>query len=66
MLYMVLRGRWCNIIVLNVHSHNKEKNDHSKDRFYKEKSRVFFNHFPKCHMKLLSGNFNKKLGRKIF
>ena len=63
MLYIVLRGHWCNIIVLNVHSHSKEKTDHSKDWFYEEKEQVF-NHFRKYHIKILSGNFNKKLGRE--
>jgi hypothetical protein len=36
MLYMVLRGRWCNIIVLNVHAPSEEKSDDSKDSFYDE------------------------------
>ena len=26
MSYIVLRGRWCNIVVLNVHAPNEEKN----------------------------------------
>jgi len=30
MSYIVLRGRWCNIIVLNVDAPNEEKNDDSK------------------------------------
>ena len=29
--YIVLRGRWCNIIVLNVHAPIEEKTDDSKD-----------------------------------
>jgi len=36
MSYIVLRGRWCNIIVLNVYPPSKEKSDDLKDRFYKE------------------------------
>ena len=31
--YIVLRGRWCNIIVLNVHAPSEEKSDALKDRF---------------------------------
>jgi len=31
--YIVLRGRWCNIFVLNVHAPSKEKSDDSKDNF---------------------------------
>ena len=34
--YIVLRGCWCNIIVLNVHAPNEEKNGDSQDSFYKE------------------------------
>ena len=34
--YIVLRGHWCNIIVLNVHAPGEEKRDDSKDSFYKE------------------------------
>jgi hypothetical protein len=31
MSYMVLRGHWCNIIVLNVRAPTEEKSDDSKD-----------------------------------
>jgi len=31
MSYIVLRGRWCNVIVLNAHAPNKEKSEASKD-----------------------------------
>ena len=34
--YIVLRGCWCNIIVLNVHAPSEEKSDDSKDSFYEE------------------------------
>ena len=36
MSYIVLRGCWCNIIVLNVHAPSEEKSDVSKDSFYGE------------------------------
>ena len=36
MSYIVLRGRWCNIIVLNVYAPSEEKSDSSKDSFYEE------------------------------
>jgi len=39
--YIVLRGRWCNIIVLNVCAPNEEKSDDSKDSFYEELEQVF-------------------------
>jgi len=61
--YIVMRGRWCNIIVLNVHAPSEEKNDGSKDSFYEELEQVF-DHFPKYHMKILLGDFNAKVGRE--
>ena len=36
MSYIVMRGRWCNIIVVNAHAPNEEKSDGSKDNFYEE------------------------------
>jgi len=33
MSHVVLRGRWCNIIVLNVHAPCEEKSGNSKDIF---------------------------------
>ena len=38
--YIVLRGRWCNNIVLNVHALSGEKSDDSKDNFYEELEQV--------------------------
>jgi hypothetical protein len=46
----VLRGRWCNIIVLNAHAPTEEKGDDSKDSFYEELEGVFYP-FPKYHSK---------------
>jgi hypothetical protein len=43
--YIVLRGRWCKIIVINVHAPSEDKSDDSKDSFYKELEQVF-DHFP--------------------
>jgi len=40
--YIALRGRWCNIIVLNVHAPSEVKSDGSKDSFYEELEQVFF------------------------
>ena len=31
--YIVLRGRWRNIILLNLHAPNEEKSERSKDYF---------------------------------
>jgi hypothetical protein len=63
MSYTVLRGRWCNTIVLNVHAPTEDKTDDIKDRFYEELEQVF-DKFPKYHMNNLLGDFNAKVGRK--
>jgi hypothetical protein len=60
---IVLRGRWCNITVLNVHAPSEEKSNNSKANFYKELEQVF-DHFPMYHMKILLGDFNAKVGRE--
>jgi len=44
MSYVVLRGCWCNIIILNVHTPSDEKSDSSKDSSYEELEQVF-DHF---------------------
>jgi hypothetical protein len=52
MSYVILRGRWCNIIVLSVHAPTEDKIDDIKDRFYEELEQVF-DKFPNYHMKIL-------------
>ena len=39
--YIVLRGSWCNIIVLNVYALSEEEMDDLKDSFYEEMEQVF-------------------------
>jgi len=41
-LYIILRGCWCNVIFQNVHAPSEEKNDDSKESFYEELEQVFF------------------------
>jgi len=60
MSYLVPRGGWCNIIVLNVHTPSKEKGDDKKDSFYEELEQVF-DHFPKYRVKFLLADSNIKL-----
>jgi hypothetical protein len=36
MSYIILRVRWCNIVVLNVHAPCEDKSDDVKDSFYEE------------------------------
>ena len=59
----MLRGRWLNIILVNVHASSEEKSEESKDTFYEELEQVFDN-FPKYHMKILLGDFNAKVVRE--
>jgi exonuclease III len=59
MSYVILRGRWCDIVVLNVHAQTEDKIDDIKDRFYEEH---VFDIFAKYHMKILLGDFNAKVG----
>jgi hypothetical protein len=61
MSYIILRGRRCNIIVLNVHAPCEDKSDDVKDSFYEEQGRVF-DPFPRYDMKILLGDFNVKVG----
>ena len=63
--YIVLRGRWCNIIVLNVDAPSEEKSDEAKDSLCEELEQVF-DHFLKYHMKILLGDFNAKVGGRTF
>ncbi|PNF27173.1 hypothetical protein B7P43_G07841 [Cryptotermes secundus] len=61
--YIILKGHWCDIIVLNVHATTGDKIDDIKDRFYEEQEHVF-DKFPKYPMKILLGDFNAKVGRE--
>jgi hypothetical protein len=63
MSYIILRGRWCHIIVLNVHAPTEDTTDDVKDSFY-EKLKLVFDKFPKYHMKILLGDFNVKVSRE--
>jgi hypothetical protein len=58
---IILRGRWCNIIILNVHARCEDKGDDEKDSFYEELGGVF-GQFPRYDMKIILGGFNAKVG----
>jgi hypothetical protein len=64
MSYIILRGRWCHIIVLNIHAPTEDKTDNVKDSSYKELERVF-DKFLKYHMKILLGDFSAKVGKEV-
>jgi hypothetical protein len=55
--------RCCHIIVLYVHPPTEYKTDDVKDRFYQKLKHVFHK-FPKCHIKILLGEFNTKVCRE--
>jgi hydroxypyruvate isomerase len=63
MSYIILRGRWFHIIVLNVLAPTEDKTDDVKDSFYEELEHIF-NKFPKYHMNILLGDLNAKVGRE--
>jgi hypothetical protein len=63
MLYIILRGCWCNIIVLNVHAPCKDMGDDVKDSFYEELEHVF-DQFPRNDMKILLGPLKVKAGKE--
>jgi endonuclease/exonuclease/phosphatase family metal-dependent hydrolase len=63
MAYIILRSRWCNVIVLNVHGPCEDKGDDEKDSFYEERGRVF-DQFPRYDTKIILGDFNAKVGRE--
>jgi hypothetical protein len=48
-----------------VHAPTEDKDDVTKDSFYKELEQVF-DQFPRYHMKILLGDFNAKIGREDF
>jgi hypothetical protein len=63
MPYIILKGHWFHIIVLNVNAPTCDKFDYAKDSLYEELERIFYKFF-KYHMKMLLRDFNAKVGRK--
>jgi hypothetical protein len=62
---IILRGRLCSFIVLNVQPPCEYKSDDVKDSFHKVLGHVF-DQFPGYKMKILLIDFNVKVGKKIF
>jgi endonuclease/exonuclease/phosphatase family metal-dependent hydrolase len=60
---ILLRGRWCNIIVVNVHAPCEDTSDNIKDSFYEKLKRIL-DQLPRYDMKILLGDFNAKVGRE--
>jgi hypothetical protein len=59
--YIILRGHWCNIIVMNVHATCEDKSNDGKNSFYEELGYVF-DQFPRYDTKILLGDFSAKVG----
>jgi hypothetical protein len=59
MSYIILRGRWCNIIVVNVHAPCEDTSDDINDSLCEELGRVF-DQFPRYDMEILLGDFKLK------
>jgi hypothetical protein len=62
-ILVILRGRWCHIIVLNVHAPREDKIIDAEYSFYEERERVF-DKFHKYHIKIMLGDFDAKVGRE--
>jgi hypothetical protein len=60
MLYIILRGRRCELFVLNVRAPTEDK---TKDSFCEELEREF-DRVPKYHGEILFGDFNDRVGRE--
>jgi hypothetical protein len=61
--YIILRGCWCHIIVLNVHALTEDKIVYVKDSLCEE-LQCLFDKFPKYHITILLGEITAKVGRK--
>jgi hypothetical protein len=57
MSYLLLRGHWYNITVLNAQAQCEDKGDDVKDSFYEALGHVFIQ-FPRYDMKILLVDFN--------
>jgi len=62
MSYTVLRGHWCNTIILIVHEANEVKVI-NQNSLYGELQQIFY-HFSKYHIKIILGDFNEKFWRE--
>jgi hypothetical protein len=63
MSYVIRRGRWYHIIILDVYAPTEDKTDYVEDSFYEE-SKLVLDKFPKYHIKILSGDLIATVGRK--
>jgi hypothetical protein len=59
----LLRGRWCNVVVVNVHAPTEYEIDGTQKRFYEELEGALYN-FIYYHMKIFLGVFSARVGRE--
>jgi hypothetical protein len=64
MTFIILKGCWCDVIVLNFHAQTEDKAN-MKYNFYEELEHVF-NKFSKYYMNILLSDFTAKVSRKVF
>ena len=57
--YLILRGRWYDMIVINAHGTTEDEDDPIKDSFSEELEETL-DQFPSYHMKILFGEFNAR------
>jgi hypothetical protein len=63
---IILRGCYCDSIIVKVHAPSEDKTDDTKQSFYEELQHVLYQ-IPKYHMKILLRDFNKgKQREQIF
>jgi 23S rRNA C2498 (ribose-2'-O)-methylase RlmM len=60
----MLRGCWCDDIVLNVHLPTEDKSDDTKDSLYEWLEQAF-DHFFEHHIKIQFGDFSRNQGEKL-
>jgi hypothetical protein len=64
MSYIILRGRWCDIIDLNVHAPKEDKIDDMMGKLYEGLQSVF-DKFTKYNMKIFLGEFKTRVGKEL-
>jgi hypothetical protein len=62
MSYIILRGSWCVIIILNVRAPTEDQTEDTKEKFYQELESVF-DKSAKYNINISLGDFNAKVGR---
>jgi hypothetical protein len=64
-VYIVLEGGWCGIIIWNLQAPSEDKSDNSKDSFYDELEQVF-DYIPKYCMQICYEILVKLWREKMF